>query len=133
MSDPSAATQKNEHVDHLKVALKEASAEPGATIKPLGAPVEHGAPSEPLAAPPSAELLTVSPSATGPSRADVVEAVGLKSGAEIRSGLAHGFGASAGPVRSRKEEGEEEGGKVMASAAEQGKKEEGKGESGGAM
>lgn len=61
----------------------------------------------------------MAPAAADASRVDVVEAVQVSSGAEIRTDV-HGFGASAGPVHV-------EGGKVVAHEAEEKKKEEGEG------
>jgi hypothetical protein len=106
------------------------SEEPGATIA-YGKPAEHGAPGVPLQPVAGAggehetKHLVVAPSAAGGVAAahggtsttaphvDVVEEVALPSGAEIRTDLKHGFGASAGPVHV------EEGGKVVASAVEE--------------
>lgn len=108
---------------HLQNTHKqEVSKEEGATIA-YGKPAEHGKPSAPLE--PVGEVggdrLVVAPSAAGggsaghPSvRVDVVEAVALESGVEIRTDV-HGFGASAGPVQV------EEGGKVVAREAKEAK------------
>lgn len=105
---------------------------PGATIA-YGHPAEHGAPSAPLQPvggadetrnlvvapapppPPSASAAAAAPGASPPTaaRVDVVEAVALDSGAEIRTDTKHGFGASAGPVK-------DDGEKVTAHAAEEG-------------
>jgi len=117
--------QAAKNVEHLKQALKEVSEEPGATIH-VGQPAEHGKPSAPLQPPPGikasvAERVVVAPTEADPGhRVDVVEAVGLSTGAEIRTDMHSGFGASAGPVRGK-----------MASAAEEEKEKGGGGGGGG--